>query len=99
MNELEQIIPWANAVGVPSLLAVGLFALHKGWIVIGREHIRACQECDRIRLEDLQRYQELKAERDEWKAAALRNLNVAERAVDTATRVAEGGTSVRNGSH
>ena len=100
MTELEQIIPWVNAVGVPGLLAVGLYALHKGWIVTGREHGRVGQDCERIRREDLQRYQELKAERDEWKAAALRNLHVAERAVDTATRVAKsggGGSAGRNG--
>jgi hypothetical protein len=85
---LEQIGPWLNAVGVPGLLAVGLYALHRGWVVTGREHRRACDERDRLRREDLRRcddrYGELKAERDEWKAAALRHLSVAERAVDTA---------------
>ena len=60
-----------------------------GWVVTGREHDRACGECERIRAEDLRRYEELKAERDEWKAAALRNLNVAERAVHTVARAAE----------
>jgi hypothetical protein len=90
MNEgLEQLIPWVNAVGVPGLLAVGLYALHKGWIITGREHQRAYEDCVKIRLEDLKRYDEMKAERDEWKAAALRNLNVAERAVQTVARTAE----------
>jgi hypothetical protein len=88
-QELEQLGPWLNALGVPGLLAVGLYALHKGWVVTGREHERARSECDKLREEDLRRYQEMKAERDEWKAAALRNLNVAERAVHTVARAAE----------
>ena len=92
---LEQIGPWMNALGVPGLLAVGLYALHKGWVVTGREHERACRECSRLREEDLRRYEEIKAERDEWKAAALRNLNVAENAVHTVARAAE--TAARNG--
>ena len=86
---LEQVGPWLNGLGVPGLLAVGLYALHKGWVVTGREHERACGECERTRAEDLHRFEEMKAERDEWKAAALRNLNVAERAVHTAARAAE----------
>ena len=90
---MEQIVPWVNAVGVPGLLAVGLYALHKGWVVTGREFQRACEECGKARAEDMRRLAELKAERDEWKAAALRNLDVAERAVDTAAQAAEQHTS------
>lgn len=85
---VEQIGPWLNGAGVPGLLAVGLYALHRGWFVTAREHQRACDERDRLRREDLRRYEELKAERDEWKAAALRHLNVAERAVHTVERAA-----------
>ena len=86
---LEQLGPWINALGVPGLLAVVVYALHRGWVVTGREHERARRECDKLRGEDLRRYQEMKAERDEWKASALRNLNVAERAVHTVARATE----------
>jgi hypothetical protein len=86
---LEQIGPWLNALGVPGVLAVGLYALHKGWVVTGREHERASIEYDKQREEDLRRYDEMKAEREDWKAAALRHLNVAERAVHTVAQAAE----------
>src|SRR5687768_7381483 len=93
MSNLEQIVPWVNAIGVPGLLAVGLYAFHKGWVVTGREHDEACKDCDALRTEDRQRYLELRAERDEWKAAALRHLDVAESAVSTASRVAQHATN------
>ena len=92
---IEQIGPWLNAVGVPGLLAVGLYALHKGWVVTGREHARTTDEAARLRREDLRRYEELKAERDEWKATALRHLTVAERAVGTAETAATAATAAR----
>jgi hypothetical protein len=93
---IEQIGPWLNAVGVPGLLAVGLYAMHRGWLVTGREHCRVCDEAYRLRKEDLRRYEELKAERDEWKSAALRNLNIAERAVGTVEETTH--TLIKSGS-
>ena len=96
-NTLEQIGPWLNAVGVPGLLAVGLYALHKGWVVTGREYHKAAEERDKLRQEDLRRYAELRAERDEWKDTALRHLNVAERAVGTAERAANTAQSLSHG--
>jgi hypothetical protein len=90
MNDaLQNIGPWVNALGVPGVLTVALYALHKGWVVTGREYRRACEECEKIRREDFERHEQLRAERDEWKAAALRHLNVAERAVDTADRTSQ----------
>ncbi len=95
---LEQLGPWMNALGVPGLLAVGLYALHKGWVVMGREHERTCEEREKLRDEDLRRYEEMKAERDEWKSAALRHLNVAERAVHTVAKAAENAAKTEGGA-
>lgn len=90
MNEtLEHLGPWVNGLGVPGLLAVGLYALHRGWIVTGREHRQACEDRDRSRREESRRFEHLKAERDEWKALAMRHLVVAERAVDAAEHTAK----------
>ena len=95
---IQQLIPY---LGVPgTMLVVLVWALAKGWLITGREVAKDLQGCQDVE-EDLrkrlaerdrewqERYELMTQEKNFWRDAALKNLEILETATKTAKAASE----------
>lgn len=80
-----------------ALLIAFIYSLHKGWTRLGREDTDRIKSWERDRAEMIERYNEMKAEKDMWRDLAVKNAFTVERATDIAhTAMNAKGASTKN---
>ena len=71
------------------LVLFGALALHKGWVLLGREGKKLEQEIAGLRVERDREVAELKADRDRWLAVAYQGAELVEKQGTTMKEVAQ----------
>jgi hypothetical protein len=90
LPEWIEAIQFLSNVDTPALLIIFIYALHRGWVILGKDHDQEVAY--------LQRQLERESKRaDTWQAQALRSTNLAEWAKQVAEQSTNASTSAGAG--